>query len=406
MRQRFTWRGFDLLLRPRAHRRDPNASLRSLPRAGATKRRQSDAQSPRDGLDQLVDEGRQLLTPLCERPATHVVKGKELWEWWKDSRGRVKDVGDSYYEQDGGPTEEELCRELDWLLDDSVAAVRTASGKDWSDTTWKRIRPETSQVSFLDGDVLLREDLVGLHAVWKRRIANREPFQYLTNTSFWMEYVLVVGPGVLIPRPETEVLAEVARQFIQDSPKHQSGAWADLGCGSGALSIALADALEKCASDAVVWAVDKSSVALQYTQENARRSKLSHKIKAVQGTWFDPLMNLKGKLQGIVSNPPYIPQANLQNLQAEVGRHEPILALDGGSSDGLKELQSICTGARDFLETGGFLGLETNGALHAKALEEELCSMRLEDGSRAFHNIRIVSDLAGISRFVIARKNG
>jgi len=406
MRHRFNRRGFDLLLRPRAHRRDQNSSLRSFPRAGTTNRRQSDAQSSRDGPDQLVDEARQLPTPLCERPAAHFVQGKELWEWWKDSRRRVKDVGDSYYEQDGGPTEDELCRELDWLLDDSVAAFRTARGKDWSDTTWKRIRPETSRESFLNGDVLLREDLVCLHAIWKRRIANREPFQYLTNTSFWMEYVLVVGPGVLIPRPETEVLAEMARDFIQESPRHQSGAWADLGCGSGALSIAVADALEQCASDAVVWAVDKSPVALQYTQENARRSKLSHKIKTVEGTWFDPLMNLKGKLQGIVSNPPYIPQANLQNLQAEVGRHEPILALDGGSSDGLKELQIICTGARDFLRAGGFLGLETNGALHAKALEEKLRSMQHEDRSRAFHNIRIVSDLAGISRFVIARKNG
>lgn len=406
MRHRFSWRGFDLLLRPRAHRRDPNAGLRSLPRAGATKRHRSDAQSARDGLDQLDGEGVRMPTPLCERPAAHVVQGKELWEWWKDSRRRVKDVGDTYYEQDGGPTEVELCRELDWLLDDSVAAFRTARGKDWSDTTWKRIRPETSRESFLDGDVLLREELVRLHAIWERRIANREPFQYLTNTSFWMEYVLVVGPGVLIPRPETEVLAEVARDFIQESPKHQSGAWADLGCGSGALSIAVADALEQCASDAVVWAVDKSPVTLEYTQENARRSKLSHRIRAVQGTWFDPLMDLKGKLQGIVSNPPYIPQANLQNLQAEVGRHEPILALDGGSSDGLKELRIICTGARDFLGAGGFLGLETNGALHAKALEEELCTARLEDGSRAFYNIRIVSDLAGISRFVIARKNG
>lgn len=376
--------------------------------AGSRSRRRcaSRSRDACDGPNHLDDGGTSLPTPLCERPAVHLVPGKDLFEWWKDSKRLVKAVGDSFYEQDGGPTEEELCRELDWLLDDAVAAFRNATDKDWSDANWKRIRPEASQDSFQRGEILLREQLDGLRDIWRRRIENREPFQYLTSTSFWMEYTLVVGPGVLIPRPETEVLAEIARNHILQSPRHQFGPWADLGCGSGALAIAVADAMHRCSADGLVWAVDKCPKALRYTQENALRSKLSHKIRTMQGTWFDPIAHLKGKLAGIVSNPPYIPPANLPRLQAEVGRHEPILALDGGSSDGLKELQIICTGARDFLVADGFLGLETNGELHANALEEELRTMQLDNGSCAFHNIRIVSDLAGIPRFVIARKNG
>lgn len=95
------------------------------------------------------------------------------------------------------------------------------------------------------------------------------------------------------------------------------------------------------------------------------------RVTVVHGSWFSPLENQRGKLAGVMSNPPYIPSANIAKLQAEVGKHEPQSALDGGE-DGLNDLRQICQGSSDSLRAGGFLVLEVRLLLFHR-LEGTFC---------------------------------
>jgi release factor glutamine methyltransferase len=237
----------------------------------------------------------------------------------------------------------------------------------------------------------------------------RVPFQYLISSAHWRQYILSVGPGVLIPRPETEILPDLAADAIQRHPHLASLPWVDLGTGSGAVAIGLADALKrhnkvwkncmlgrKCSEahstqckpshtinniplpsvanvqHALVLAVDISPVAAAYATANANASGLGKHVQVLQGSWYQPVQQFfkslptrsgttaagsnsavgsstqagetGGLLGGILSNPPYIPTAVIQaGLQAEVARHEPMLALDGGEGQGLDSLQ-VCQG--------------------------------------------------------------
>jgi len=156
-----------------------------------------------------------------------------------------------------------------------------------------------------------------------------------------------------------------------------------------------------------VWAVDASPAARSYAITNAERLGVSGAVHIVGGSWFEPLAGLEGTLAGVVSNPPYIPSGDLPGLQAEVGRHEPALALDGGPGDGLGSLLPVAEGSALFLRTGGFFGVETNGCAQAQLLAGRVADMRGPCGkARAFCDVRVVPDLSGIERFVTAVKAG
>eukprot|EP00958_Prasinococcus_capsulatus_P021237 scaffold2871_cov381-Prasinococcus_capsulatus_cf.AAC.6 len=240
-----------------------------------------------------------------------------------------------------------------------------------------------------------------------RRLGNREPFQYVTATAHWLDLVLCVGPGVLCPRPETETLLEIAEKAILDKPHLREGPWADLGTGSGALAIALARTLSRheTSQDTVVYAVECSPQAAAYAHVNIERCA-PRQVELVSGNWCSPFLGsddtaapqerLVGKLAGLVSNPPYIPKADLAELQREVGEHEPRLALDGGEGDGLDHLRSIFHGAREVLMPGGFIAVETNGQ---EQCEELLASLQ---ASRDWQEAAIHADLGGVTRFVSA----
>jgi release factor glutamine methyltransferase len=128
---------------------------------------------------------------------------------------------------------------------------------------------------------------------------------------------------------------------------------------------------------------------------NVQRYGLQHVTEVRQGSWFEPLKDVEGQLVGIVSNPPYIPSDNISGLQAEVGRHEPRLALDGGAS-GIDYLLHLCNGAAAMLKPGGFFAFETNGEKQCKFLVDYMQN----DIAGSFCNLNIVSDFAGIQRFV------
>ncbi|KAK8942598.1 hypothetical protein KSP39_PZI009116 [Platanthera zijinensis] len=302
-----------------------------------------------------------LQSPLFLRPLSHSASPSALLSFrrWAESLARSSAADLTF---DGGPSSSELIREISWLLQDA-----------------------TSQ----DGDTfLLRTDLEDLYRLWRQRIEERRPFQYIVGCQHWRDLVLAVSEGVLIPRPETEEIVNLAARVegLQD------GMWADLGTGSGAIAIAIARMLGE---NGKVVATDLSEMAVEVAQFNVGRYKLENKVEIRQGSWFEPLQDLQGKLSGLVSNPPYIPSSHIHGLQAEVGRHEPSLALDGGEN-GTDHLLRLCEGSISSLKPGGFFAFETNGDKQS----EQIVDFMTTQWSNSFHDIKIEADFAGIKRFV------
>lgn len=241
-------------------------------------------------------------------------------------------------------------------------------------------------------DVRLRLPFTRLQQLWQQRVEQRIPLQYLVGLAPWREFWLRVTPDVLIPRPETELLIDLAKMAATANHATQ-GSWADLGTGSGAIALGLATALPQ----AQIFAVDYSAAALAIAQSNAATYHLHHRIHFYQGEWLTPLAHLQGQLQGIVSNPPYIPHALVPTLAPEVAQHEPHLALDGGE-DGLESVRHLITTAPDYLKPGGIWLVELmvgQAPMVANLLEQQ--------GNYA--HIQIHADLSGIPRFVLAQRS-
>jgi release factor glutamine methyltransferase len=200
-----------------------------------------------------------------------------------------------------------------------------------------------------------------------------------------------VTPDVLIPRPETEGLAERGWKFLnQIAAASEPVSALDFGTGSGCVAIALA----KHAPGARICAVDASSAALKVARDNANLHAVTDQIRFVAGDGFEPLAPDE-RFDLIISNPPYIPSAEVATLAPEVRDHDPRLALDGGP-DGLVVLRRLATaGALGHLKPGGALMTEF-GDGQAEAVRE------LFDASGwAVHSIE--SDLSGRPRILIAR---
>ena len=157
------------------------------------------------------------------------------------------------------------------------------------------------------------------------------PVQYLVQNQEFMGLDFHVEEGILIPRADTEVV-ENAIQYFQERKRISSPLIADLGTGSGAIAVSLASWI----SHAFVYAVDISEKAIEISKGNAQRHGVSERMRFLRGDLFQPLKAeaLEGKLDALVSNPPYIPRREIDNLQKEVAVYEPRLALDGGE-DGL-----------------------------------------------------------------------
>ena len=158
---------------------------------------------------------------------------------------------------------------------------------------------------------------------------------------------LRIDDRALIPRPETEEMTEEILARFRDK---KSLNVLDLGTGSGAIAIALARFLVEPS----VTAVDKSAHALELARENAEANDLEDKIEFHESDWFSEVAE---KFDIIVSNPPYVASSELGELKKEIKDHEPIDALDGGK-DGLREIETILTGAGDHLEEDGVIFLE------------------------------------------------
>jgi release factor glutamine methyltransferase len=224
---------------------------------------------------------------------------------------------------------------------------------------------------------------------WQKRLQSRVPLQYLLESVVWRNFTLKVSPEVLIPRPETELLIDIVAETVRGE---EGGIWVDLGTGSGAIAIGLASILTK----AEIYAIDYSQTALAIAKENIINTGFADRIILKQGSWWTPLEKWKGQISGMVSNPPYIPSAEILDLQIEVREHEPRLALDGGE-DGLTALRYLAATAPDYLRSGGLWLVEM------RAGQGEKVAQMLENQGN-YRQIQIINDLAGFDRFVLAER--
>ena len=241
---------------------------------------------------------------------------------------------------------------------------------------------------------LEKNELALFKSLIKRRIG-REPVAYIIGEKGFYESSFQVREGVLIPRPDTETLVEKAIGLLEpgkgDKPNF-SGARKvlELGVGSGAIVVSLA----RACPDHTYFACDLSSLALGTAIENAEKITETP-IRFFQGYWFDSIKKQE-YFDLIVSNPPYIPANEIQDLASEIKLHEPRLALDGGI-DGLDSIREILARARNYLLPGGRVLLEIG--FDQKERVESIVKAIPE-----YKSIEFVKDLAGHTRLVSVKK--
>jgi len=222
-------------------------------------------------------------------------------------------------------------------------------------------------------------------ALVSRRLSG-EPVQYITGSAEFFGLPFSVAPGVLIPRPETELLVE---EVLRLANQIQQPRIADIGTGSGIIAIALAHALPH----ARITAVDLSKQALTIAGKNALQNQVTNRITFVEGDLFAPLAGLSFDI--IASNPPYVPEADRDSLSVEVREYEPEGALFAGE-DGLSIYKRLIPEAREYLAPGGWLIMEI-GYGQQPAIETIL----LVDGYR---EVYFVPDYQGIPRVACGQK--
>jgi release factor glutamine methyltransferase len=225
----------------------------------------------------------------------------------------------------------------------------------------------------------------------ERRLAG-EPLQYVLGRWSFRGLDLLVDRRVLIPRPETEVVAEVALAEARRAAAPFVAA--DLGTGSGAIALALAAELP----DAEVWATDRSAEALAVARANrgAVDPSAASRVHFAEGMWYEALPGgVRGRLWVIVSNPPYVTEAEFAGLPGEVRDHEPTAALVAGPT-GRESLEELVAGGLDWLAPGGALVLEL--------APDQAAPMREVAGMAGYEGVAVHRDLAGRDRVLVARK--
>ena len=198
--------------------------------------------------------------------------------------------------------------------------------------------------------VLTPSETDALRELIKRR-SQREPLQHIVGSTSFCGFEIAVNRHALVPRPETEMLAELGWQFLSTINSQPSIAL-DFGTGTGCIAIAIA---AKC-PNAKILATDISADALALAKENTVKNNLAEQIKVLQGDGFAAFPN-DMRFDLIISNPPYIPSAEIATLQPEVRDFDPRTALDGGV-DGLDFYRRFAAEAKPFLKSDGKIMLE------------------------------------------------
>lgn len=223
-------------------------------------------------------------------------------------------------------------------------------------------------------------------SLFQRRVAG-EPLQYVLGTQEFYGLEFTVNTGVLIPRPETELLVD---EVLSHELPSSHPVVVDVGTGSGCLAVALAVA----DPNMTLYATDCCGIALAAAEANAVRHHMDRRVTFLLGDLCEPLrsMGLTGQVSAMVSNLPYIPSAELATLPREVREFEPNLALDGGA-DGLVLYRRLLRQAGEFLKPGGILVLESGYAQAGL-----ICEEAVEQGEYSVRHIR--QDFSGIERVI------
>ena len=216
------------------------------------------------------------------------------------------------------------------------------------------------------------------------RRTKREPLQHIIGTAPFYGVDLAVGPGVFIPRPETEVLAEWAVRILIDAPPAPTVV--DLGSGTGALAIAVA----RARPDATVYAVEKSAAARAYLQHNV--DKLAPQVNVVAGDMTDPQLLAGVTADVVVSNPPYVPETPELQQEVYADPHEAVFS----GADGMAAIRGLVPVVKQMLKDGGAVGIEHDDTT-SEAVQAEL-------RAGGFADVRALEDMTGRARFVTASK--
>jgi len=248
-------------------------------------------------------------------------------------------------------------------------------------------------VLYRDNPKIREEEIERIDEFLKRR-SKREPLQYILGYVDFYGLKIKVGKGVLIPRPETELLAKEAIKAVKREALSVMRIL-DLCTGSGCLALALAREFP----DAKVYGTDTSENAIRYAKENAELNCINN-VTFLLGNLFNPIEKLVTHHSSpvnfdlIISNPPYIRRNDIKNLQLEIKDWEPVEALNGGE-DGLDYYRAIIPEAEGYLKKGGYLILEigTDQSKGVRRIAEEA----------GFLNISMIKDYAGIERIFVAR---
>jgi release factor glutamine methyltransferase len=227
-----------------------------------------------------------------------------------------------------------------------------------------------------------------------RRRANHEPIAYLTGQKEFWSLDFEVGPSVLIPRPETEILVEESLKILNRPGRVKTVV--ELGTGSGAVAIALAASMNQ-QKPGLILASDIDGPALGMAQKNAVRHGVESLISFIQGDWLEPFSERRRWIDLLVSNPPYISPTELPGLPATVLSYEPRKALDGGR-DGLEAIRTIIRQAGKHLRNGGTLVLEMGENQAAQVVKTAL--------ENNFNPALIRQDYAGKNRVLVACYHG
>lgn len=215
------------------------------------------------------------------------------------------------------------------------------------------------------------------------------PIQYILGEKEFMGLDFYIEEGVLIPRADTEILVEHIINFINRYYNGEKTNVLDIGIGSGAISLSIA----KYCPGTYVYGVDIDEIAIKIANINKNRLDIKN-VEFLKGDLFEPIesLNMGNKFQIIVSNPPYIPKGEIEQLQREVKLYEPRLALDGGI-DGLNFYRKITKNAKKFLTEKGILIYEigyNQGEMVSNILDNE-----------GYKDINILKDLQGMDRVVL-----
>ena len=238
---------------------------------------------------------------------------------------------------------------------------------------------------YVDHDKPLTAEELGKVKPLLQRRAEREPVAYILGVKEFYGRPFRVGPGVFVPRPETELLVQLALEAL---PAEGEARALDLCAGSGAIGVTLAAERPSLQVDLV----ELSAEAAEYATANAARHA-GGRARVLQGSLFEPLGTPEPRYHAVVSNPPYVQLTHRTSLAPEILLHEPSLALFAGD-DGLDRLKKIVAAAPGWLLPGAFFGVELD-PLQGDVVRQ-LCL------AAGFTRVRVVQDLAKMDRFIAA----